>query len=500
MNRSKKAALNVFFQLTLQVVTAICGFIVPKLVLEAFGSEVNGMVSSIAQFLGIITLMESGFGSVAKSAFYKPLAKNDNVGISGVFNATESFFRKVAFIFLIYCVLLSFFFPFIQESSFDYIFTMTLVLIIGINSFMQYYFGMSYTLVLNADQSGFISAGLQIITVILNALVTVLLLFLGAGIHIVKLFSAFVFILRPIFINIYGRRRYKIDRTVAKDEKSVAQKWDNLGQSIATYVHTKVSYVFSTVFLSYAEVSVYAVYSLITTSLSAIITGISSGFVSGLGNIYANKEKGNFKRVFSLYEFVNSIVSFVFYTVALITMMSFVRIYTSNITDTDYNRPLFGVLLVVAELIYCIRLPYYYMITNAGHFKQIKKGAYVEAGINIVLSFCLINLLGIAGLALSLLTAMTFRTAQIILYCSKNITECSPLLALKRLAVNIAGGGLAIVVCRFVTFNPSNFVEWFLYAGIVGVIVLVSICLINLVFYANDYKLLLQKIRSVVRK
>ena len=47
MNRSKKAFLNMSSQLLVQLVTAVCGFIVPKLILERFGSELNGMVTSI---------------------------------------------------------------------------------------------------------------------------------------------------------------------------------------------------------------------------------------------------------------------------------------------------------------------------------------------------------------------------------------------------------------------------------------------------------------------
>ena len=158
MNRSKKAILNLASQFLLQVTTAVCGFIVPKLILEAFGSETNGLVSSITQFLAIITLMETGVGSVAKTAFYKPLASGDGRAISGVYNATESFFRKIAVVFAAYCVLLAVVFPFINESGFDFWFTATLVLILGLTSFAQYYFGMSYTLALNADQLSFINA------------------------------------------------------------------------------------------------------------------------------------------------------------------------------------------------------------------------------------------------------------------------------------------------------------------------------------------------------
>lgn len=500
MNRSKKAVLNLSSQLVLQLVTAICGFIVPKLILESFGSELNGLVTSIAQFLGIISLMESGFGAVAKSAFYKSVAKKDNSGISGVYNATEAFFHKVAIVFLIYCVGLSFLFPVLKQTGLGYFSVLLLVWIIGISSFVQYYFGMSYTILLNADQNGYISAFLQVISVILNAFLTVVLLKLGASIHIVKLVSAVVLFIRPIAINIYCRNKYKIDRKIPQDLESVSQKWDNFGQSIALYVHTKTSYLYITFFLSFVEVSIYSVYSLITTSLSAVITGISTGFVSGLGNIYANNEESNFKRIFSLYEFVNHFVSFAFYTIAIVTMIPFVKVYTANIADSaNYIMPLFGSLLIVGELVYCIRLPYYYMITNAGHFKQITRSAYIEAGLNIVISLILIFHMGLTGLAIGLGIAMTYRTVFLIKYCSRNITNISLWIPLKRMLIFTATAVVAIICVSFVKFNPANLMQWIVYAGVVGVLVVALFGCVSLLFCRNDIKTLFQKLRNVVK-
>lgn len=59
MNRSKKAILNIITSLLLQSVILICGFIVPKLIITNFGSDVNGLISSITQFLAYISLLES---------------------------------------------------------------------------------------------------------------------------------------------------------------------------------------------------------------------------------------------------------------------------------------------------------------------------------------------------------------------------------------------------------------------------------------------------------
>ncbi len=500
MNRSKKGFLNTFSNLLNQAVTAVCGFIVPKMVLEAFGSEVNGIVSSIASFLGIIALMESGFGSVAKTAFYKPLAISDRQRISSIYNATESFFRKIALIFLGYCVILSLIFPLIKENSFDYLFTMTLVLILGIQSFMQYYFGISYTLLFNADQCGYVSGFLQTVTIIANAVLTVILLKLGAGVRLVKIVSAAVFITKPIAMNIYGRKKYQIDRKIPKDQKSLSQKWDNFGQSIALYIHTKTDSVLITLFLNFSEVSVYSVYSLVTTSLSAIITAISSGFVSGLGNIYAKNEKETFNKIFSLYEFVNTTISFLFYSIAFVLIIPFVRIYTANITDVDYIRPLFGGIIILSELIYCLRLPYYYMITNARHYKQIKNGAFVEAGLNIGLSLILIKFLGITGLAIGTCIAMLFRTVQIALYCSKNIINRSPLIIIKRVLINSFASVFLIGLSKFVSFDVTNFIDLFIYAVIIGIIAVMIFVFVNFIFFRSDFKVLFSKIKNIIRK
>ena len=69
--RSKKALKSVIASLFLELIKIICGFIAPIMIIDAFGSEVNGLVSSITQFLAYITLLESGVGPVIKAALYK---------------------------------------------------------------------------------------------------------------------------------------------------------------------------------------------------------------------------------------------------------------------------------------------------------------------------------------------------------------------------------------------------------------------------------------------
>ena len=150
--RTKKMLMNSISTLMLQLVTVICGFILPRVMLTAFGSEINGAVSSITQFLGYISLLEAGVGGVTRAALYKPLANGDSVKISRIVNATQSFFRKVAGVFILYAVVLSVVFKYISSTELEWGFTIALVAILAVSTFAQYYFGITYSVVLQADQ------------------------------------------------------------------------------------------------------------------------------------------------------------------------------------------------------------------------------------------------------------------------------------------------------------------------------------------------------------
>lgn len=122
MNRKRKLVLNTITGIFYEIVTLICGFILPRFFLTCYGSEVNGLVSSITQFLGFITLAECGVGAVVQSSLYKPLADKNEEEISKIVVSSERFFRKIAFILLFYTIGLMFIYPIMTLKSFDFFF------------------------------------------------------------------------------------------------------------------------------------------------------------------------------------------------------------------------------------------------------------------------------------------------------------------------------------------------------------------------------------------
>ena len=148
----KKVMLNVGCTMLCQLMTFISGLIVPRLILSTFGSEANGLVSSITQFLNYISLVEGGIGSVVLTALYGPLAKKDDRKISSVLKAAENFFRQIASIFVVYTIALACVYPIVIKSSFSWLYVASLTVILSFTLFIQYFFSITYKLLLQADQ------------------------------------------------------------------------------------------------------------------------------------------------------------------------------------------------------------------------------------------------------------------------------------------------------------------------------------------------------------
>ena len=100
-SRSHYAKLNIYVTLVCQILTMICGIIVPRILITTYGSELYGATSSITQFLAYITLLEGGICGVARAVLYKPLADLDFERVNKVLTEIRSFFRILGIIFFI---------------------------------------------------------------------------------------------------------------------------------------------------------------------------------------------------------------------------------------------------------------------------------------------------------------------------------------------------------------------------------------------------------------
>ena len=495
--RSKKAIYNILSNIALQIIIIVNGFIVPKIIISTYGSAVNGLVSSVTQFLAYISLLESGFGPVVKAALYKPIACKDKKTIGNILKTSEKFFRAIALIFLGYIAILCFVYPQIVNHDFEWIYTASLILIIGISTFAEYFFGMAYMLFLQAKQKKYIISIIQICTYILSTLSVVILVKTGMSVHIVKLVSGAIFVLRPLIINIYVKRKYKLNLRNSSEQYKLEKKWDGLAQHIAYVIHTKTDITVLTIFTTLTEVSVYSVYYLVVRGIKAIISAFSGGIDATFGDMIAKDEKQNLNEKFSIFEILYGTIGTIAFTSAIILITPFVSVYMKGASDADYIRPLFGVLIVVSEYIWAIRQPYNSIVLAAGHFRETRKGAWIECLSNIIISIILVNWLGIVGVAIGTIVAMTIRAAEFIYHANKYILHRPIWESIKKILLILAETIIIVLICNFLPYKENtSYMNW----GINAIMVFMTSSAVVLALTALFFRRELTGVMHIIAK
>ena len=499
--RSKRTLLNIVTNLLLEFIVVIYGFIVPKLIIKSFGSNVNGLISSITQFLGYIALLESGFGPVVKASLYKPIANKDKKIIAAILKASENFFRIISYIFIFYIIGLALLYPLIIHNEFNYIYTLSLIFIISISTFAEYYFGMTYKLYLQAEQEKYIISFIQIITYIINTFLIILLVKLNVSVHLIKLFSGLVFILRPICQNIYVKKKYNINLNDADNNYKIKNKWDGLAQHIAAVIHGKTDITLLTIFCSLEEVSVYSIYYLVINGIKKLIQAFTGGIDALFGNMIANNEKDNLNKKFNMYEVLYFSITTILFVSTILLIVPFISVYTRGITDVNYIRYTFGYLIVISEFIWAIRLPYSSITLAAGHFKETRKGAWIEAISNIVISIILVNKYGIIGVAIGTIFAMTIRTIEFVYHTNKYILNRSMFESIKKISLIIIESLLIVFISKFLPYIDNiSYVNWIVNGIMTAIVASIVVIAINFIFYKNEFKELFKILKNIIKR
>ena len=499
--RKKKLLYNTIISFTNQIITIICGFILPRAFLNTYGSEVNGLVSSITQFLGVIAFMQLGVGAVVQSSLYKPLSDKNNDEISKIYISAQKFFRIIASIFLIYTIILTIIYPNIINNSFNFSFTASLILIISFSSFAQYFFGLTNQLLLNADQKSYIPLIIDGVTLIGNTIFSVLLMKYKVSIQAVKLSTTLIYLLRPILMNIYVKKKYIINKKVSINEEPIKQKWNGFTQHLASSVMDNTDIIILTIFATLKDVSIYYIYHMVVNGVRQLITSLTTGIQSFFGNVIAQNESQNLKTKFNYLELLIHVAITYLFTCTLILIVPFVSVYTNGINDVNYNTPLFAVILTFSQAIYCYRLIYYVIIKAAGHYRQTQNSAIIEMSINIIISIILVIKYGLIGVAIGTLIANLYRLIYFIIYLSKKILH----LNIKTTAFRLAGDIISIIICyvstlKMVVLVDYTYKSWIIMGvkvAITSLFIIITInCLFNLKILRKVFKKILLKIKK----
>lgn len=472
---------NMLVAILYQIFSAACGLILPRYILRYFGSDVNGMLQTIGQFLTYTVLMESGVGGLVMASFYKPLAEKDEKAVSDIFLNTKKFFARISYVYFGLVLLLCLCVKFIIRTDFDFPYVAGMVLILSCNYYFNYYFAMAHRILLRADQKIRVIQSVQIVTMLVNLAASIIAIKLSCGIHAVKLISTLIYLSNPLIFRLYVRKHYAIGKAVYDENRTIPRKSSAMIHHIAFFVHANTDIVLLSLFNGTKEVSVYSVYNSVVYTLENFFVAISDALSGSIGQLLATNQKDKLRYTFETYRLANTVAATFICVAEALLIVPFVSVYTKDVTDINYLRPLFAGILVTAQWFYCVRIPYNCVIYAAGHYEQTKFGAYLEVILNLGISLALIKPLGMVGVALGTAIAMAARSVYMAWYLSKQILHRPLHLFFKEILLyGIAAAGILFGLHRFIPSTVQDLTSWVIIACIssVGALIPIAICVI----------------------
>ena len=502
MNRSKRAAVNVATSVLQQVIAIVCGLITPRLILQSFGSTYNGVISSITQLLSMVSFLTLGFAGAVRAELYRSLARKDHEDISRVMKAATQYMRKVGGAVIIYAVILIWIYPLISHNDLSAAECALLICFIAVDTFSLYFFGSANYALLVADQRGYVQSLVASGITILNTVIIALIIHVGGNIFVVKAISALIYSMTPAGIALYVRHHYRLDTKCEPRKDALKKQGDAAIHSVANIIHDNTDTLILTLFLDAKLLSVYAVYYAVVGKIKTFVMQAGVGIEAAFGDMWARKEIDALRSRFRMYEYLISAFTTVVFSCIGVLIVAFVRLYTIRVTDVNYIRPDFALLITFAEAAFCIRHPYRSMVHATGMFKETKKAAMIEAAINLLLSIALVWKIGLNGVVIGTLVANVYRTLSYARFVSQNVLQRELSVALLRMLWTVATMTVCILASTpVIALNTvQGWLGWVIDGFISVIVASILTILSSLVFYKGDFKLLLGYIKRILIK
>ena len=190
---------------------------------------------------------------------------------------------------------------------------------------------------------------------------------------------------------------------------------------------------------------------------------------------------------FRQFELLIFLLATFLFTVTAIMLVPFIRVYTAGITDADYHRPVFAILLCITEFLLCAKIPYEQVVFAAGQFKKTRNMAYIEAAIHIVLSVACVWLIGLEGILVGYIVATAMRVVVYHVYVSRNLVSRPLTAIIPKVLFSTGCFTLCLMLSGLMPLSAiSNYPEWVLWAVVVSVVTGGITAAVALVMFRKD--------------
>ncbi|MBO5453239.1 MAG: hypothetical protein J6A69_04660 [Clostridia bacterium] len=495
-NKDSRIKHNLISSLIYQVVLISLSFLLPRLYLENFGSEVNGVLSTIKQIFTYMCLLEAGVGLATTQALYKRIGEKDYKSASEVLSATNSYYIKTGVIYSAIVLVIALVYAYLIPTSIDSNILFFIVILNALPSLFSYFIQAKYRILMEVDGRKYVINNSETLLQLASNIGKILVLLLTDSLILIQLVYCIIALIQLAFLYFYAKRRYKWLNLKAKpDFEAISQKNSVLVHQLSGMVFNNTDVLLISVLCDFKAASIYAIYNMFFSQVQNFITSIVSSFTFALGQMF-HTDRERFDKLFNAYETFYVMANCIVYTLMAVFLLPLIQIYTSGINDAEYTNTFLVLLFVIMNLIAGFKLPANGVIEYSGDFKKTRSFAVWEMIINITFSVVAIIYIGICGAILGTIAALIYRGIVTIYYSNKKILKRSMWHTYKILVTNFAVFAVIMAVFFVDTFSNFSFLKLLLNGIIHSIWIAALYLLVNFVFNRAAFKTIFELCRG----
>lgn len=418
-----KVKINIILSSIGQIVSFLLNFIVPKFIIISYGSEFNGLISTIAQIFSYLALIEAGIANSCINELYAPIINGEEKKINDILSSSQKSYLSTAKYYLLGVVLLGILLPFCLETNINYFTIFCMIFLNGIGTFISFCFVATYRSYLTAKGYGYLDSIFVIIYSVLLCLLKILFIFLKLD----PLFLQVAFLLANIVLALIFGMCFKMKFPEISINLKTNSKLSNRKfyfiHELTTVVFNSTDLIIISIFCGLAESSKYSIHLMAFSALNVLLNTLFRNLSYSLSQKY-KYDIEEYKKYSKNFEKVYICCSFVLFTAAYLLSNSFVLIYMSGSNEQlAYVDKFIPLLLAVVNMLSSIRVVSGNLINVSGNVKKEIKPAIIEAIINLIVSVVLVQFIGIYGVLIGTIVALLYRSNEMKIFSNKMILK-----------------------------------------------------------------------------
>ena len=409
-DRVHKTLMNAKVGLVFYFVSIFLAFFSRRIFLECLGDDFIGLTGTIFSILNFLNISEVGIGTCIGFFLYKPIEQQDHKKICEIVSLFGWLYRIIGTFIMIGGIIVSLFFPLIFEKAnmpWGIIF-FTFYAYLG--SHLIAYFINYRQILLDSDQKTYkISIWTQTGTVI-KTIVQIALAYYYRNLYVWVAIEFLFSVLTCIVLNYVINREYpwlKTDKSrgrfILKDYPEVLIKAKQIViHRLKNFFLSKSDEILIFAFASLQTVAYYGNYIMIIGKLTELFNNVLAGMNAGIGNLVAEGNKWNIRKVFWEY------LAFRYWTtgIFIIALTFLINPVIGWWVGPKYILEDHIVFLILLNMYIMLTRPSIDLFINAYGLYDDVWAAYAEGIINLSITLIVGYFFGLVGILLGKIISM----------------------------------------------------------------------------------------------